>query len=355
MALDLSTINYDVINRGAYQIPSVIRTSEPVFDYGQRVLFGKGPRTAQDFLTYNYRKKGIIIPQEAIRGADPNRRNYGSSFDENHIASLYFFDEFVFNAQAAENRVAAEVDLTKPWTIEQRLMYLLAESREEWFDGVKVAREKAIWSTILNAKFSTLNGGEQKFPVQNKLLSIDGSKLFSDWMATLMNACDLVFKAGRTPNEIIFNPLDWANLLKIEDFRAILDNRRIYGSHVETTESKNGVSSVAVIDIPGIGPLKVITYAGMDPDGNYCLPQGKAVLHNGERGKLGACGVYVRSTDGQGRKVQGKQGEEVYSYIYSPEQGVKVDTMVQHQAAPCPMLTAIDRYGVITGIPKNAA
>lgn len=344
-----TSIDYDVINRGAYRINAVIRNSVPVARFGQRVLFGATARsTSDDFMTYNYAKHGVVLPQEVLRGADPNRRNYGQSFDENHIASAYFFDEFAFNIQNAEHRVEGETDLTRPWSVEQRLMYLVAASGQEWELGLDAKIEELVWDIIFTGKFSVRNGGEQAFPVDDSLLGISGANLATDPAKTLSDACLKLLGKGARITEIIFNPEDWARLLSKEPFYQMLDNRRFFGSTVESEAvDEDGYAVVGFINIPGIGTTKCATYAGLDTEGNYHLPKGSAVLHNGPIGFIGNCGVYVNLGN-----VQGKEGIKRYTFLYPHARGALVDSMVQHQSAPCPVLTAIDRYGVMTSIPQ---
>lgn len=343
-----TTINYDVVNRGVYKLQSVIRKEYPVFTYGQDVLFG-GPAmsSAEDFLSYNYSEKGIVIPKEALRGADPNRRNFGMAFDENHIASLFFFDEFVFDAEKAKNRVPGEVDLTKPWSVEQRLIYLVSQAQDEWMAGVKKAVESAVWNVILTGKHTVRNGGEQAFPVSDDLLGLAGSTLITNPTGTLKDASLELIHQGVFPSRIIFNPTDWTNLVNSDKFLKLLDTRNYFGSSVESSQISNGAALVGIINVPAVGRVYAYTYAGAD-DGTYYLPQGKAViLGSNPIGYVGHCGVYVNMGD-----FQGKAGLESYAYLWGESRGAMVDTMIQFEAAPCPLLTAINGYGVITGIPS---
>lgn len=349
-----TSINYDVINRGAYKVNHVLRTPATVYEFGQSVLFQPGVSTHEDFTTYNYAAGGITLPHEALRGTDPNRRSYGHSFDENHIASIYLFDEFVFNLQAAEHRVEGETDLTKPWSVDQRLIYLVAKAREEWQLGQKIVVEKAVWDAILTGKFSTLNGGDQVFPLSDDLLGLSGANLYTKPIETIVDACTAILnKGGAMPTSIVFNPGDWTRLIGTDKFTKLLDNRRILDNEVGSDAANvNGLARVGYINVPGFGTLTAYTYIGSyddDGDRTYFLPQGSALLHNGAIGRLDHCGVYVNNG-----MVQEKVGVDVYAHLYKRDRGVLVDTMIQMQSAPCPVVTAIDRYGVITGIPASA-
>ena len=129
-------------------------------------------------------------------------------------------------------------------------------------------------------------------------------------------------------------------------FLKLLDNRNYMGSTVESSQISNGAALVGVLNVPVVGRVNAYAYAGVD-DGTYYLPQGKAVVlgHN-PIGSVCNCGVYVNMGD-----FQGKAGLESYAYLWGKSAGVMVDTMLQLEAAPCPLLTAINGYGVITGIP----
>lgn len=345
---EATTIDYDVINRGAYKINARIEKRKPVFTFGQSVLFDReGATTPEEFMTYDYAEHGTIIPKEALRGTDPNRRNYGLKFNENHIASLFYFDELSFNIQNAYKRLPFE-DLTRPLSITQRLMYLVAEARDAWSDGVSENIEKAVWSVILNGYFNARNGGKQAFPVKDEMLTLQGANIFTNPMQTLQDACKKVTAEGGLVSQIIFNSKDWVNLISNNKFLKLMDNRSYVGSTVSSTRISNGASVAGYINIPGIGTIKAVTYAGTDSEGNDYLPQGKAVVMDENLGFIGHCGVMVVVGD-----YQGMEGIPMFAYLFRGGEGVNVETKLHLEAAPCPVLTAINKYGVISGIPAD--
>lgn len=347
-------VNYDVINQGLYQVQSVTKNTDPVFTYGQDFLFGEPARsTREDFQTFDYSKRGLIIPEEAKRGADPNRRNYGHSFDETHIASLFFFDEFPFNEEIAKTRCDGENDLLHPWTVDKRILYHMAKARDMWRLGRAAVVEKVCWNAVLEGHFEARNGGEQVFPIYNNLLNLAGANLFKDPLKTIKDACMEVIKNGVTPRYIIFNTNDWINLLASDKFSKLLDNRRMDIGSAKSTDINNGAATVGVLNIPGVGFMTAITYAGGIKENNEWkdyLPQGKAVICAGSIGYVGNCGIPVRLGN-----VQGKEGLKDFAYAYAPETGLQVDTKLQLTSAPCPVITGINHYGVITGIPATVS
>lgn len=349
-----SDFDFNVINRGIYGTPVIIRNTIPKYNFGLTSLFG-GPSksTAQSFLVYNSDEEDVIIPGEGRRWADPNRRDYSPDFMENKILSLYFADEIPFNLQKAENRVPPETDLAHPWTVRERLIWLAADARDKWLLGLNQTLEKTVWSLAFTGKFQPKGEEEQVFPLENTLLALDGSAFYSDILGTLQSACDAVRKHGGNPTRIILNPVDWSTLIGTDEFQRLCDIRHYSTFVVDTPRMlSEGAYAVGTVSVPGYGNLEVVTYTGDYAEGSsrtYYLPRGKAILCDGNIGFVGHCGVRVK--EGNTTNLVGLDHRTI---LYTVDRGDYSDTVLQAQSAPCPMLTAFNRYGVITGIPATA-
>ena len=91
-------INYDQLTQGLIQ--TQVKVSKPLEDYtfGQDVLFGNPSiGTAQDYIDYSTQLSSVALPEEAVKGLDPRRVNYGVEFNSKLIGSAYYFDEDVID------------------------------------------------------------------------------------------------------------------------------------------------------------------------------------------------------------------------------------------------------------------
>lgn len=352
-----SIVNYDVLNRGLFRIAFKDSLTEPAYDFFRNVLFGgQSQGTADDFLAIDYRKLNIALSEEAIRNADPRRVNYQSGFNEKMIFGQYYFDEDKVDVTLAENRIWNE-PIDRPFSVEQRLLYIVADKRDALRRSQLMSLEKLCADTALNGKFVTKAHGEQTFPMSTANLNVSAATLLTDPVGVLSKAFGMLAKHGAMPAYLAMNPDDAIRFSQSEAYVKLADNRRVYGNEVNYRPiTANGLAYVGTIGVLGVGMLPIYAYYGtyntVSADGKTftsanLLPQGKAILAPGAIGFKGFTGLLA---EGQ---VQRKIAAENYTYVYPKTKGVLVDTMIQEQTAPAPILTAIDRYCVLTGIPNK--
>lgn len=346
-----SAANIDLIKQGIYKVPVKVLTEDAKFSFGRNVLFG-GPSVSSnlDYLVMDYKSRGIPLSAEALKGADPNRVNYGTGFNEKAIFGLYFNDEDQVATDQAENRVSMDEPLDDPWDINTRMTYLLADKRDRIILSHDQTFEKACWDTILNGQFTARNGGVQAFPMTNTFLSVSGANMSTKPMDTILaGAKKVLTKSGAKVAQLILNADDAATLLQGAAFQGILETRRQEENVVRYQRmDENGAGWCGRINAPGIGTIDVIAYfGGYDLNGTwtYFLPAGKAVLAPASVGVKGYCGVYVDNG-----VFTGKTAVEHGVYVWAKEGALPHTAHVQVQSAPCPMLTAIDRYCVFTNV-----
>lgn len=346
-----SAANIDLIKQGVYNVPVKTLIEDNKFSFGRNVLFGKASVSSNlDYLVMDYKSRGIPLSDEALKGADPNRVNYGTGFNEKAIFGLYFNNEDQVACDQAENRVSMDEPLDAPWDYNTRMAYLLAEKRDRIILSHDQSFEKACWDTILNGQFTAKNGGVQSFPMTSSFLSVSGANMSTKPMETILAGAKKVLqKSGAKITQLILNPDDAAKILQASAFQGILETRRQYENEVRyKAMEENGAGFCGYINAPGVGTIEVIAYfGGYDLNGTwtYFLPSGKAVLAPAAVGAKGYCGVYVN--DGM---FTGKTAVEHGVHIWALEGALPHTTHVQVQSAPCPMLTEIDRYCVFTSV-----
>lgn len=340
-----------VVTQGLYQVPIKIKTEENQYSYLRDVLFG-GPSVSSnlDYIVMDYESLGVPLAKEAIKGADPTRVNYGTPFNEKAIFGMYFNDEDEVNEGQADNRVSMEEPLDNPWSLEERMIYLLSKKRDRIAASQAQSFEKACADVLLSGQVAVKNGGTQVFPMTTSLLSVTGSGLATDPIGTLLAGIKMINKKkGGRPTTLVMNPDDAAAFLQLSAIKDLLDNRRIFGNEVEyKAMEESGAAYCGSINLPGTGTVKIVSYYGnYDVAGTptYYIPAGKAVLCPDRVGRKGYCGVFLDNGT-----FSGKAAAEFGTHIWRKEGPVPYTTHVQVQSAPIPMLTAIDRYCVFTGI-----
>ena len=346
-----AAIDYNIINRGVYRIATRVVNEDYNYNFLQSVLFGlPSVGTKDDFIVFDYKKIGVRISDEAIKGLDPNRVNYGQDFKEEMIYGQYFFDEDSIGYEEAENRVWGE-PIDKPWSVQERLMNICANKRDEMKAVHRMNLEKLCADLLFAGKFTTKAHGEQVFPISNDLLNITGTGFSTDPLKVFAKAIAEVHKHGGMPTAIILNPDNALTLLSNDKFCKMLDNRRIEGNNIEVGPiQSNGLEYLGIVSIPGGSRIEVYTYYGryVTKDGSsspYYIKENNALVVPRRIGFIGYTGLLVNNGI-----YQGKQALKDYTYVYGKSNGVLVRTFIQEQTAPAPIITAIDKYGVITGL-----
>lgn len=346
-----SASEIDVIKQGLYKVPTKVTTEEANFKFLQNVLFGNPSEgTDLDYLVMDYRSRGIALSEEAIKGDDPNRVNYKSGFNEKAIFGLYYNDEDEVSVDQADNRVWGE-PLDERWSAVERMTYLLADKRDRIILSHDQMMELACASTILNGYFTTKTGGNQTFPMTSSLLSVSGANMTTNPVSVLGAGIKALMKTkGSKVTRLIMNSDTAATVLGSTKMLSLLDNRRTFGNEVRYQAlDENGAGFCGTINLPGVGTIEVISYMGGYTDGNgtyhYYIPDNTAILAPDRVGHKGYCGVYVDNG-----LFTGKAGVDHGVHIWAEQKNLPYATHIQVQSAPCPMLTAIDRYCVFTSI-----
>ena len=344
-------MNIDAVKQGIYKIPVKTKTDSANYTFLQNVLFGLPSVSSNgDFIMMDYASRGIHVAQEAIKGADPTRVNYGTGFNEKAIFGLYYNDEDQVAVSQAKNRVSMEEPLDNPWDQDIRLAYLLADKRDAIIESHIRAFEKACAEAALTGQFTARNEGVQAFPMTSALLSVSGASMSTSPIAKLTAGAKAIIKTkGGKPTMLVMNPDDAVTLLQSTAMKDLLDNRRVLGneSYFKAID-ETGASYCGSVNVPGIGSIDIIAYfGGYDNAGTftYYIPQGKAILAPAAIGCKGYCGVYVEAGD-----FTGTAAVEHGVHVWAKKENLPGTTHVQVQSAPAPIITEIDRYCVFTSI-----
>ena len=347
-------VNYDQLTQGL--IRTQVKVSKPVenFTWGQDVLFGNpSVGTDQDYIDYSEQLSSVALPDEAVKGLDPKRVNFGTGFNSKLIASAYYFNEDFVDLASAENRLFGE-PLFEPWTVERRQLELAAIKRDAIAQGFRVAKEKLAWDCALNGKFATKKGGEQVFPMSSDLLTLSGTNLIAKPFETINAAAKTLFQKGITLKRIILNPTDGAALAASAAWQTMLDKKRVEIGLVAPETAYNGLAKVGTVIGLICGPVEIYVYAGYytvkEEGGSLTthefLPQGKALLlPSNAIGRFGYTGLLVNRNG-----IQAKEAISETYMVYAKERGALVTSYIQGQTSPAPLRDGIDHYGVMTGI-----
>lgn len=353
-------INYDFVQRGVIRRGFTKEVTASKLHGLQNVLFGGQPIPGDantGIVMYDFRRKGAThLSEEAIRGADPNRVNFRLTQDTKFLKTAYFFDKDTISYSQVLNRVWGE-PIEAPWSYEQRMAVLASEKIEALKLIQMNSYEKLCADMLLTGKCTVRDGGEQVMPLSSALLSVDGSKLLTDPVKTVFAAIEAMNRVNGSvisAANLIMNSQDALNLVQSTRFEKLvikdgIDIARVqYGPFLDS-----GFVHMGTINC--FGGLHIWAYQGIDGEGAKFIPQGKAILTtNVAPMTIGSKGVgSVLVSNGSNPSVPMVIAERLN--VYPEGKGDLVQTNVTYQTAPLPIITAIDGYCVLTGIPASEA
>ena len=347
---------YDIIREGLYKIPVKIKNAQKHFTFFQDVLFGGTPiLSPNEFIAMDYASYGVNLLEEAVRGTDATRVNYGSAFNEKLIYAQYFDNLDTLNLKNAKTRVSMDEPVAEPWSVEKRLQYLAMEKRDQMSANLSISKEKLCHDVLFTGKFATMSHGDQAYPMSSDLLAFNGANIMKNPHKVLSDAVKAVIKYGYRPTTLVLNSEDATTLAESEAWLKMLDNRRVEGNAIVYKPIEaNGVAYMGTISVLGGGQINLYSYLGTykDKDGveHPLVPRGKALLVPDQVGCMGYAGLLVN----KGTGFQEVEALDVSYDIWEKTEGPKVQTNIEMQSSPAPIITALDGYCVITGIPTTA-
>lgn len=351
-------IDINMVQRGVVRLGWSTKVTASRYYALQRVLFGNPTSISADpntgIILYDFdREDSNPISKEAILGLDPNRVNYGSKYATNILRTAYFNDTDTIDFNQVQNRIFGE-PIESNWSLSQRMTVLANKKAEKMKLAHMNALEKKCAEMLFTGKTTVLDGGEQILPLTESLLGLSGSAMYTNPEKVILDAITAINKINgnvvRATN-ILMNPEDALRLTQSAKFEKLVNKqgydlaRAEYGA-IET----NGFVYMGTINVTG--PVNIWAY-GASVDGANCIPQGKAiVLTNDAPMAVGQMAVgRVLVADGNNPSIPMVMPERVNVYLKG--EGDYKNTVVTLQTAKLPVITAIDSYGVITGIPSS--
>lgn len=344
----------DLVSKGLPRIAMRSTTAQPVDTFLQGILFGGTPimgNTMQDGVVLEYRKYSPQVAEEAIRGQDPNRKNYQSGFNDSYVVPNYYHDLDEVDLEDADVRVFGEPLEGNERNVD-RVTQRFADKRDAIHDSYLMAKEKMAADAIFDAQIVN-KAGTQPLPMTSSLLSQTGSAMYSDFLGTI----EAGFKATRKknkgfrPNALVLNPtyalllikaLNSANLLYKEGY----DLARVRFQGLTET----GVQVVGAVNTPA-GDLAIMAYYGNDGTNDY-IPNQKAILCKADKGGIGAWayGRVRACEEGVGPHYVVEQ-ERYRTFLDG--KGDMATYAIEVQSAPLPIITNLDGYCVFSSIPSS--
>ena len=349
------SFDIDLVKRGLTQTAYKAEVGKPVDSFLSTVVFGGAPIMGNPYdgvINYNFRRVGTQISDEAIFGADPNRVNFNTGFDAKFLKPAYFNDVDIVDWKASLNRVFQE-GLQDGMDANARIIATAADVRDRLMDMHTMSKEKLAADMLLNGKVTVKDGGEQAMPITSSLLSVSGANLYTKPMETILGALKAIRKVNKGvagAKAIILNYDDAINftlalgelgLLKQED----------YNLASITYSEFTAAGAMYMGRLVAGGFCEIYGYAGeCNASGtitNY-IPQGKAIILTSPTvGSFGYGVVMAASDNGFGAPMLATER----STLFAEGMGDNKKLYVQHQTSPLPIVTNVDSYAVLTGIP----
>ncbi len=334
---------YDALTRGLARTNIRVATGAKPQMGILNLLMPEGTGTPDDVVRYSYEDNGVYLPEQAVRGDDPTRVNYGTPFNENYIKGAYFFPEQPLALASAQNRLFEE-PLESPWSVEQREIFLAAKIRDKMHYGFEFQRLSLAKDAIFTGSFTTKDGGKQTFPVVASNLTLAGATLSTKPMEVLSKAAAPLIKKGHRVSRLIMNPVTAATVMQGTGWTDILKAYHINTTLDPAQVDDGGLSYVGTIPFAGGLISLYVCWATVDGS-SYFIDDSKAIICGDAIGRMDHCGVLQANG-----AVQAQVAAKELFTVYGEERGALVTTKLQGQTAPCPIITNIDGYGVLTSI-----
>lgn len=352
MAFDI-----DIIQRGLQQTAYKAEVGKPVDTFLSTVLFGGAPimgNPVDGVISYNFRRKDASIAEEAIFGADPNRVNFDTGFDAKFLKPAVFNNENIVDWHAGERRVFSE-GLEQSLTPEARIITVAADVRDRLKDMHDMSKEKMAADMLLTGKVTVKDGGEQAMPISSSLLGVSGANLYAKPVETILGALKAIRKVNKGASGVkalVMNFDDAINLTMALAELGYADSDKYDVASVNYRNfTENGAMYMGRIIAGGV--CEIYGYAGEyfsnGASASY-IPQGKAlVLTNPTVGSFGYGVVMAATANGFSAPMLAMER----TTLYSLGAGDNMNLHVQRQTSPLPIVTSIDSYAVLTGIPAS--
>ena len=109
----------DLIKQGLFKTPVKVAIEDRNYSFFRNNLFSLPSQgTRDDYLMLDYKNIGVVLPDEALKGADPERVNYGTGFNEKAIFGKYFNNEDEVSADQCDNRILQRFWKTSIFTLQ---------------------------------------------------------------------------------------------------------------------------------------------------------------------------------------------------------------------------------------------
>lgn len=351
---------YDIVSiqKGLPKIVAKKDIKKPVPSFFSTVVFGGTPiygTKGSQNIEFDYRRIANNLPSEAVFGADPNRVSYETGFDITSFKPAYFNEKDIVTWEDAEDRYFGEEYVTEV-DPDTRMLHVSAEKRDRMYRSFDLAKEKFAGEAALNG-FVTTKRGKQTFPMTANLLKLAGANLLSDPIKTLATVATTLKKHNLNASigALVFNLNDSVNFVKALKNEGLFEKDNLhlatqqFGAILET-----GVTYVTSFDVMGAGTINVLCYEATADGTNPLIPQGKAVvLPKGlEIGSMAYGRVLAPNNSGLSAPIVTPLRTDVYA---TGDSASNMALAIQCQSSPLPIITEIDGYGVITGIPATLA
>jgi hypothetical protein len=347
----------DIIQRGLQQTAYKAEVGKPVDTFLSSSLFGGAPimgNPVDGVISYNFRRKSAMLADEAIFGADPNRVNFDTGFDTKFLKPAVFNDENVVDWHSGNRRVFAE-GLEQSLTPEARIITVAADVRDRIADMHNMSKEKMAADMLLTGKVTVKDGGEQAMPISSSLLNVSGATLYTKPVETILGALKAIRKVNKGASgvkAIIMNFDDAMNLVLALGELGYKDSDKFELASITFQDfTANGAMYMGRLICGGV--CEIYGYAGeYNANGavSSYIPQGKAiVLTQPTVGSFGYGVVMAATAQGFGAPMLAMER----TTLYTMGSGDNMNLHVQRQTSPLPIVTAIDSYAVLTGIPAS--
>jgi len=285
---------YDpLITAGLVQVHAKYQQKFPINNFLRQFFFGNQPVMSKHrHVTLEVKRGGQKAAVAIRRGSQPRELLGTDGYNRSIYEPPYFADQSQIGPENLETLSFGE-DAANPYDSTTKTLLILAEKQANIEEQHERAKELQAAEVLLTGKVKMVDDSEIDYGCSSDLIGVNPTVKWDtangtgvDIVGDLYDWMNLVFtKSGINPNTVVVSPDVHKLMMNDSTIQKLMDVRNFAAGALKAVEVPNypGVTDGGVINVPGKGAIRIITYASKyDKDGTPTdmFPKGTAILAN---------------------------------------------------------------------------
>lgn len=263
---------YDpLLTRGLVKVHATYREKHPVSNFLRDFFFGNAPVISTlRYVTIEVERDGQKVSTSIRRGSNPEQLLATDDYKRSIYEPPYFSDSSSITMQDLENLEIGE-SAENPYDSTTKALMVLARKQSNIEARHERTKELQAASVLLNGTVTMVDGSTIAYGQAATLLGVNPAVKWDtsggtgvDILGNLQTWALLIFAAsGVMPNSIVITPDVHKLMINDTAVKAAMDTRNFALGTITAVALKNypGVADGGMIMVPGVGAMKIYTYA----------------------------------------------------------------------------------------------